>query len=210
MNTPDFPRRELSAEERASRDAYVAAKLEAECKQKRTVTILGISTILIAALIGWYAITQNKASVMAQNAAREQQQSMQKLAQQQLAIDKQAQEYEQFYAGKVQAYDTIMGSRNLIPNLPVRQRPDIESDIAAEEAKISEIKSQMQSAIRTQNYNYRDSSGRAGSGSVSSYNNAEMNRYLQQLRSEESKLAVLLAELRRDDYFQGRVAGNEL
>jgi hypothetical protein len=209
-NIPISPRRELSAEEQASRNAYVAAKLEAECKQKRMTIMIGAAVVIFCAFIGWYAVKQHQVSVIAQQDKLELQQSLQKLAQQQSVLDKQAREYEQFYAGKVQSYNSIMGSRNLIPNLPVRQRDDIEREIGNVQRAIESVKSQMKSAITTQNYSYRESNGRSGSGTTHSYNNAEMNAYLNRIKQYESELAVLLAELQRDDYFTGRIAGNQL
>ena len=209
-NIPISPRREFTAEERAKRDAYLAAKIAAECKQKRTVTAIGLAAILICSFIGYYVVKQNQVAVMKQAEARQLQTSLQKLAQQQAAIDKQAKEYEQFYAGKVQAYNSIMGSRNLIPNLPVRPRSDIEREIGNVQRAIEYVKSQMKSAITTQNYSYRESTGRSGSGTTHSYNSAKMNVFLNTIKKYESELEVLLAELRRDDYFQGRVAGSDL
>ncbi len=210
QNTPDFPRRELTAEERASRDAYVAAKLEAECKQKRLVAAIGFSSILIAVVIGYFLVQRHQTAILAQNAARVQQQASLESAKAQEEILKARQETEQFYAGKVQAYDSIMGSRNLIPGYPVRPRAEIEFEIRRVLNAISEIKARMKSSVNTQNYSYRDSNGRSGSGTSYSYNSAEMDMYLKQIREKEAELTVLQAELRRDDYFTGRVAGNEL
>jgi hypothetical protein len=209
-NIPISPRREFTAEERAKRDAYLAAKLAAECKQKRTVTAIGLAAILLCSFLGYYAVKQNQVAVMKQTEARQHQVSLQKLAQQQSVLDKQAREYEQFYAGKVQSYNSILGSRNLIPNLPVRQRDDIEREIGNVQRAIESVKDQMKSAITTQNYSYRESNGRAGSGTTHSYNNAKMNSYLNRIKQYESELTVLLAELQRDDYFTGRIAGNQL
>lgn len=193
----------LSEDDLRQRDAFIANQRVQQSRSKFTVLIVAAIVTLMAIGGGFYAVNSHRATLAA-NAKQAAQENAR--AQKQAALEAAAQaerDFQAAYAGRLESWEIIMHNRNPIKGWPVRRREAILNDIAAKESEIEGIRSQMRS-ITTQHSNA------SGSIKVDSYNKEQMHQLWQQMNRAEGDLYQLQTELRRDDYFEGRIAGYDL
>jgi hypothetical protein len=168
------------------------------------IIIFGVGTVLFCALLGYYVVRKHQESLVARQSLINQQKIEAEIEKRRNFEAESAKEFEQFYAGKVQAYDSIMGSRNLIPNFRVRPRSDIERDFNRVFSEIEAIRSKY---IRVYSNRTSGPYGTTSSSGVVYTNTYAMN---QELGNKPYELEVFRAELKRDDFFAGRISGQDL
>jgi hypothetical protein len=168
------------------------------------ITILGVSAVLFCSLLGCYIVSNHQESELVKQSLVKKQNETKEMEKRRDFEAKKAQEFERFYAGKVQAYNSIMGRRNLISNLRIRSRSEIESDVYRLRSEIAAIRAKYTTVGRTTYYN---SSGNSVTVLTVSEALTAMNN---ELGNKPYDLMIAEAELKRDDYFTGRIAGKDL
>jgi hypothetical protein len=197
----------LTEDDLRQRDAFIADRRAKEARSRKLIVGVAFIALLVTIAGGFYAVKSH----LAANALKMEQENQRAQAQAtQEAAARAERDFQAAYAGRLESWETILSNRNPIKGWPVRRREAILNDIAAKESEIDGIRSQMRAANTQNNYTYSDSYGRSGSGTVNSYNAEQMTQLLQQLNRAEEELFLLQTELRRDDYFQGRISGYDL
>ena len=202
LTTPDS----LTDNDLLQRDAFIAKRRAA-----RTRAVLLVSFVILTTIMGVFFIAKSHRDTLAANAIKVEQENQRAQARAAAeAAAKAERDFQAAYAGRLEAWETILGDRNPIKGWPVRRREVILADIASKESEIEDIRSQMRAATTQNSYAYTDSYGGRGSGTSNSYNAEEMSQLRQKLAYATEELFLLQTELRRDEYFQGRIAGHNL
>ena len=171
------------------------------------ITILGVSAVLFCSLLGYYIVSNHQESVLVKQSLVKKQNEIKEMEKRRDFEAKKAREFERFYAGKVQAYNSIMGKRNLISNLRIRSRSEIESDVYRLRSEIDAIRAKYTNAYVVTRETSYSSDGKSFTivtvlDAVTVMNN--------ELGSKPYDLTIAEAELKRDDYFSGRISGQDL
>jgi hypothetical protein len=97
-----------------------------------------------------------------------------------------------------------MGRRNLISNFRIRSRSEIESDVYRLRSEIAAIRAKYTNVGRI---TYYSSNGNSSTVLTVSEALTAMNN---EIGNKPYDLMIAEAELKRDDYFTGRIAGKDL
>lgn len=188
----------LSEEEQQDRASYLKKQ---KLSQIKTIAI--IMVIVFTGIWGTTSIIKNHQNMIAQQKAAQERQAKKDQEAARLAEQSKAeQDFIESYKGRLEAWENILGNDNPIKGWPVRRREYIIQDIANKEAEITNILSKIGSATtRTEHNN--------GNTSLA-YNVEQMSELQSQLKKAEYELYLLNTELRRDEYFEGRIAGYDL